>query len=364
MRGRSNRDSRYAGYADPKDEEEQRRVLRSARDVLEQEGISITAFGPVGDPADEILVAARSFEAELIVVGARSLGTVKRLVLGSVSTKVMHDANCDVLIVKYSTMNAIEPTDLDIFDRIVCGIDGTPESLFAVKQAARLQRAGGSLLLVAAVSLAKAAHAGMAAPHAAELLQTEAEQAMAEAKAVVAAEGKIVDGDPAAVLLNEAQRATLLALGSHGRKRAAGILLGTVAARMLHEAACSVLIARPARDPDTWPRAIVVGVDGSPESELAVASARLLAKSSGADLRIVSATSDQVDRDAARRVAPELEEREGRGLGVLKAESETADLVVVGSRGLQGLKALGSVSERIAHQASCSVLVVRGATPG
>ena len=73
---------------------------RSAHDVLEQEGISITAFGPIGDPADEILVAARSFEAELIVVGARSLGTVKRLVLGSVSTKVMHDANCDVLIVK------------------------------------------------------------------------------------------------------------------------------------------------------------------------------------------------------------------------------------------------------------------------
>lgn len=142
-------------------------------------------------------------------------------------------------------MNAIEPTDLDIFDRIVCGIDGTPESLFAVKQAARLQRAEGSLLLVAAVSLAKAAHAGMAARHAAELLQTEAEQAMAEAKGVVAAEGKIVDGDPATVLLNEAQRATLLALASHGRRRAAGILLGTVAARMLHEAPCSVLIARP-----------------------------------------------------------------------------------------------------------------------
>ena len=69
MRGRSNRDSRYAGFADPKDEEEQRRVLRSARDVLEQEGISIPPFGPVGDPADEILVTARSFEAELIVVG-------------------------------------------------------------------------------------------------------------------------------------------------------------------------------------------------------------------------------------------------------------------------------------------------------
>ena len=70
----------------------------------------------------------------------------------------------------------------------------------------------------------------------------------------------------------------------------------------------------------------------------------------------------QVDRDAAKRVAPELEERRGRAVEVLTTESKTADLIVVGSRGLKGLKALGSVGERIAHQASCSVLVVR-ATP-
>jgi nucleotide-binding universal stress UspA family protein len=132
---------------------------------------------------------------------------------------------------------------------------------------------------------------------------------------------------------------------------------------MLHEAPCSVLISRPARDPDTWPQAVVAGVDGSAQSELAVAAARSVASSCGADLRIVSATTDQVDREAAQRLAPELEERDGHAVALLTAESETADLIVVGSRGLQGLKALGSVSERIAHQASCSVLVVRGATP-
>jgi nucleotide-binding universal stress UspA family protein len=38
---------------------------------------------------------------------------------------------------------------------------------------------------------------------------------------------------------------------------------------------------------------------------------------------------------------------------------ETSDLLVLGSRGLHGVKALGSVAERVAHQASCSVLVVR-----
>jgi nucleotide-binding universal stress UspA family protein len=35
-----------------------------------------------------------------------------------------------------------------------------------------------------------------------------------------------------------------------------------------------------------------------------------------------------------------------------------ADIIVVGSRGLRGLRALGSVSERVAHRAECSVLVV------
>jgi nucleotide-binding universal stress UspA family protein len=94
------RDPPYTGYADPKDEEEQRQVLYAARDALEREGIAATGLGPVGDPADEILKAAKHYEAELIVLGARSLGTVQRLVLGSVSTKVMHEADCDVLIVK------------------------------------------------------------------------------------------------------------------------------------------------------------------------------------------------------------------------------------------------------------------------
>ncbi len=94
------RDPRYTGFADPKNEEEQRRTLGDARDILEQAGISPTGFGPVGDPAEEILSTAESFGAELIVIGARSLGTVKQLVLGSVSTTVMHEADCDVLIVK------------------------------------------------------------------------------------------------------------------------------------------------------------------------------------------------------------------------------------------------------------------------
>jgi hypothetical protein len=117
----------------------------------------------------------------------------------------------------------------------------------------------------------------MAATHAAELLEGEAEAALAEAHAIArSASWKLVDGDPATVLLKQAEteHGTLIAVGSHGRRRVPGLLLGTVAARMLRDATCSVLVARAARDSEAWPGAIVVGVDGSAESAAAFTIAR------------------------------------------------------------------------------------------
>jgi nucleotide-binding universal stress UspA family protein len=226
--------------------------------------------------------------------------------------------------------------------RTLCGVDGTPESLTAVRQAVRLAD-DGELVLFAVANLTQAAQAGLAATHAADLLQRDAEVALEDAKAIApAAQARFVNGDPATVLLQEAEaeNATLIAVGSHGRRRTAGLLLGTVAAKMLHDAKCSVLVARPVEDPATWPREIVVGYDGSPESEAALAAARSLAERFGGEARTV--------------------QEEGRNaVQALVAAADSADLVAVGSRGLHGLKSLGSVSERVAHEARCSVLVVR-----
>src|SRR5918992_5368893 len=124
------------------------------------------------------------------------------------------------------TMDA-QASEPQVFERIICGVDGTPASLVAVRQALRLHGERGSVLLLAVANLAQAAHAGMAAPHAAELLQHEAEAALTEARAIAPrTSSKLVDGDPVAVLLKqrEAERATLIAVGSHGRRRTAGLL--------------------------------------------------------------------------------------------------------------------------------------------
>jgi nucleotide-binding universal stress UspA family protein len=259
-------------------------------------------------------------------------------------------------------MDHAHAIDHPIFKRILCGVDGTPESLVAVRQAARLCDPDGSLQLTAVVPMAKAIHAGFSATRAAELMQEEAEAALAEARALApSAIERLVNGEPVPVLLHAAEQATLVAVGSHGRGRAAGMLLGTVAARMLRDAPCSVLISRAAGESEVWPRSVVVGVDGSAESAAAFSVARSIAERFGVDLRAVASTTDHLDPEAARAIAPQLEEEPARAADALAAASESEDVIVVGSRGLHGLKALGSVSERVAYGARSPVLVVRPA---
>ena len=90
----------------------------------------------------------------------------------------------------------------------------------------------------------------------------------AEAGSLHPLESKLLEGDPLRCLLVELARqdATAVVVGSHGISRATGIALGAVSTSLLHEAPCSVLIARGSIDPKRWPRRIVVGVDGSADS--------------------------------------------------------------------------------------------------
>jgi nucleotide-binding universal stress UspA family protein len=120
------------------------------------------------------------------------------------------------------------------------------------------------------------------------------------------------------------------------------MLLGTVAARTLRDARCSVLIARPARDLATWPQSVAVGIDGSSESAAAFAVARSLAERFGAATRSLAATSDHVDGEAAHAITGELEEQPAHAVDLLTAASDSADLIVVGNRGLQDSRQSGA----------------------
>lgn len=244
-----------------------------------------------------------------------------------------------------------------LFDRIVCGVDGSPESLEAVRQSTVLLEPDGTLVLVAAVDPERAIRFQVAptpwhaARHALEEIESLDEAAVAaldRARELASlgerATTREMGGKPVTCLLEAvaAERAALLAVGTHGLGRAAGILLGSVATQVLHRAPCSVLVARGA-SPGPWaPRVIVLGDDGSASAAEARRVCDALAARFDAAVDLVSVA-------------------EGRPGHALVQAAGAADLLVVGRRGTRPALGLGSVSEHVAHNAGCSVLVVHEA---
>jgi nucleotide-binding universal stress UspA family protein len=255
-----------------------------------------------------------------------------------------------------------------IFDRIVCGFDGSPAGCEALRQAVLLRPTDGRLLAVTISETRLAARTGVHAARFAAQLRDEAEETRARAPAEIDgipfAEARIVAGRPIPSLLAVAghERATLIAVGTHGGIRAAGILLGSVATAMLHDAPCAVMVTRPPADGRWFPHRIVVGADGSPESLEAAAVATGVAGRFGSESStLVAQGGSSLDETGLSRLARVEWDRRGP-VAALVAASRQADLIVLGARGLDGVGALGSVSERVAHRAHCSVLVVRPLT--
>lgn len=249
------------------------------------------------------------------------------------------------------------------FARIVAGVDGSDAGYVAARQAARLVATDGWLEVFTAVYLVEANRAAWSAPRIRAKLEREATEAVCFGAAIAGprARSRLVNGPPLQSLMRELneKQATLTVVGTHGHSRLSEIMIGGVAGGLLHSAPCSVCIARRPPAEALFPRAIVAGSDGSPESEAAVAAARYLADRFGASLSIVTALGGKdVDRERARELGAIVVER--HPVEALVSASGDADIVVVGSRGLHGIKALGSVSERVAHQADCSVIVLRG----
>ena len=252
-----------------------------------------------------------------------------------------------------------------VFARTVCGVDGSDASLEAVRQAVRLAPAGHELTLVAVAESHLAVHAGMVAARVADEIAADAQQALDLALGLaVGAQTRLVEGRAAETLLHVLTEddATLVCIGSHDHRRTPGIFIGSVTTLMLHSAPCSVLVARSPADADGFPRSIVAGIDGSAESLRAAAVAGALAERLGASVTYLVATggrSNETDATALAESGLDLVSSDRHPVAVLVEAASDVDLMVLGSRGLRGLRALGSVSERVAHRADCSLLVVR-----
>ncbi|MEJ3747034.1 universal stress protein [Actinomycetes bacterium KLBMP 9797] len=203
----------------------------------------------------------------------------------------------------------------------------------------------------------------------------------------VAITGSVAIGSAAALLEERSRRSRLVVLGNRGHGGFLGLLIGSTSVTVAAHAHCPVVVVRG--DERVEPSApIVVGIDTSDGSTLALEYAFAQAAARGGPLRVVHAwtpptpswqppDADPEEFTTAERVAidalvaswrekyPQVSvqvevvaDAPGR---VMVDASQGARLVVVGSRGRGGFRGLllGSVSAQLLHHAHCPVAVVR-----
>ena len=150
-------------------------------------------------------------------------------------------------------------TDHPLAERIVVGVDGSPQSILALRWAARIAASTGAAIDAVIAWHLPVGFGWTFAPHNWHL-DLDAENALTAAvKQAFAAEPPHLrllarEGLPAKVLLDAAAGAQLLIVGSRGHGGFVGLLLGSVSAACAEHAPCPVLIVHDRPD-DTPPAA-------------------------------------------------------------------------------------------------------------
>lgn len=227
--------------------EDGRRVLAeasaAARDVVPGATIPITTESTFELPIPTLI--AHSRVARMVVVGNRGRGAIGRAVMGSVSTALARHAHCPVAVVHGSAhtdpVSARRP--------VVVGVDGSPNSMRAVETAfEEASRRKVSLVAVHAWSDTS----GYDLPvrgwddirESQDILLAESLAGFGERFPDVAVERIVVCDRPIQSLLEYADDAQLLVVGSHGRGGFASMLLGSTSTAVLHAAECPVIVVR------------------------------------------------------------------------------------------------------------------------
>jgi len=188
-----------------------------------------------GRAASVLLADARTWGADLVVVGCRGRGRVESLVLGSVSAEIVERASASVLVVRRPRIG-----------RVLVAVDGSPAS----RAVAPFLCATGALGPVPAlvVSVSRDAEPW---PPSLDLIAARAATRAAEqlGRCGITARRELLVGEPAATILRRAsdEDVDLIAVGSRGLSRLRRLLIGSVARNVTWSAATNVLVVRARR---------------------------------------------------------------------------------------------------------------------
>jgi nucleotide-binding universal stress UspA family protein len=226
--------------------EEEVRKIEDAGGKVERSHVA------VGRPDAEIVRLAEEIGAEMVVVGSRGLGLLRRALLGSVSNSVVRHAHGTVLVVRGNREVTYLP------GRVLLALDGSRGAAAAARIAVEISTATGSELHILRVletgpyrpypgpefregwevDLERAKH------HARGFLDEHARQLRAEGVKVGEAHLALGDADREIVRFAEGMSADLIVVGSRGLGGIRRALIGSVSDSVVRHAHCPVLVAR------------------------------------------------------------------------------------------------------------------------
>jgi len=229
------------------------KVLADAHARIEKARRSVSSAVLFGSPAKTILEAASDWGASVIVVGARGLGAVRGLLLGSVSSAVAHAAACSVLVVKADIRTPV---------RAVMAVDGSNEARAAARRLAEVRAPRNAVTVVRVIELPQVKTIGLLPrsiagaikaeiARASEEVRKEAERDVREVTGMFRDAGwkagaVVRSGVPSDEVMAVARKASasLVAVGPRGVTGLERLLLGSVTERLLVAPGISLFIGR------------------------------------------------------------------------------------------------------------------------
>lgn len=217
-------------------------ALHRAEELARAEGALIKTLCVEGEAHERIIDLAEAENCELIVMGRRGLSRLERVLMGSVTARVIGHSPIDVLVV---------PLNAEIgWKKILLATDGSRYSKAASERAIDFAfQYGGQIVVVSAVDVPAELYGE--APDAVEGLIKKAKGYVDDVKRQAEASGIKIEafvreGEAykAIIDLAKEQNANIIVMGSHGRTGLKRLLMGSVTEKVIGYSSCPVLVVK------------------------------------------------------------------------------------------------------------------------
>jgi len=223
-----------------------KKICYMAKETLTTQGIDAESVICEGEPHDVIIEIAKARAIDLIVLGTYGRRGLKRLLMGSVTSSVIIDSPCDILVVRKRR------PDTEGYRNIVLPFDGSPYSKKSLNRAFEISRLEGAEINVLYVI-----------PRYEEMVEffktdgirkslfAEAEKILSIAKNMaddkgVAIKTNISEGNPSDEIIkfSELNKSDLIIMGPYGYKGIDKAIIGSTTERVIASSICPVLCVR------------------------------------------------------------------------------------------------------------------------